>query len=157
LTAKPMPTLAREIARLATRLINFDCGGLVLYLSHLGGLEVKAAFGLPATLVLRAAACDEGRHSESARGGPLEVEEVHAGWPDHDPLLASFDLQTVIGIPLKRPSGEVEAVLFVATKTAREVTEADRDILGRFAAQAMLALQISRSSTTQQRTHNQLE
>lgn len=157
LARKSLPYLLPEIVRLAVQLVGFECGGLCINRGNLGQLEMRAVFNLPDALCGKTLSHQSGLLGLAARTGHIEVQQEYSDWPERESLLESFGLQTMIGIPLKRPSGDVEAILFVADKKAHFATESNRQILERFAAQAMLALQISRSSTHEQRTHQQLE
>ncbi len=156
LAPKGLPYLLPEIVRLAAQLLGFEYGGLCFNRDHLAQLQVQAVFGLPETLIGQWLQHGDGLLGITARIGHIRVQHDYSSWPEQEALLKPFDLQTMVSIPLKRPSGQVEAVLFVATQSPRAVTEDDQEILGRFAAQAFLALQISRSSTREHRTHEQL-
>jgi GAF domain-containing protein/DNA-binding response OmpR family regulator len=157
LTAKALPTLSREIVRLAVQLVGYDCGGLCVNRAELHELEMQEVFQLPDALKQRTLSHSEGLIGKTARGGQIEAQQAFSAWAEGEEWLKPFALQTVIGVPLRRPSGEIEAVLFVAARNTRSVTEADLDVLRRFAAQAVLTLQISRSSSYERRTNNQLE
>jgi PAS domain S-box-containing protein len=143
--------LLQEIVRLAAEFVGCTAGGLYINRPHLEELELSVTYGLPNDLVGRRQAHAEGSLGHVARSGTSRIIHKYGDQPDCDTILASGGFQTVVGVPLKH-AGEVEAVLFVAdTKGQHHFTNTDLDILERFAAQAILALQTSRLMSREQR------
>ncbi len=143
--------LLQEVVRLAAELVGCTAGGLYLNRPQLKELELHITYELPSELLGHRLPHAKGLAGLVARTGQSQVITDYLGWPDREHNFEAYSFKTVVGVPLKQ-AGEVEAVLFVADRTElRQLTEADLEILERFAEQASIALQTSRLMSQEQR------
>lgn len=153
---KETSKLLQEVVRLATELVGCPVGGFFVNHPHLEELELIECYGLPAELIGSRLSHTEGLVGLVARTGTFKIVRDYSDWADREAILESCDFEAVVAVPLKQ-AGQVEAVLFVANSTdQRQFTEADLDILGRFAAQASLAWPASQLMSREQRIVGQL-
>jgi PAS domain S-box-containing protein len=154
---KETTKLLQEVVRLAAELVGCEIGGLYINRPQLGELELRVTYGLSSEVPEVRQPHSEGIVGIVARTGKAQLIQNYARWPEQEAILKPFNFQTVAAIPLHHHLGEVEAVLFVADRTgSRHLIEADLEILGRFAAQASIALQTSQLLGQEQRTLSQL-
>jgi GAF domain-containing protein len=148
--------LLHEVVHLAARLVGCEVGGLCINRPHLEQIELTVAYGLPDDLVGVRLVHGEGLAGLVARTGEARIVNAYSTWPSRLPIFESRNVTAMAGIPLKR-AGEVEAVLLVADTTGlRQFTDADVEILERFAIQVSMALQASRLIGREQRGLAQL-
>lgn len=153
---KETPKLLHEVVRLAAQLVGCPVGVLFVNRPHLGELELVVTYGLPTTLIGERLPHPEGLAGAIARAGKPHTIGDYAKWPDREALFEPYHFSVVAGVPLKQV-GKVEAVLLVADPTDRHwLTQPDLEVLERFAEQAAIALQTSRSMSREQRMLSQL-
>ena len=155
--AKETPKLQQEIVRLATELLDCTTGGLYINYPHLEELELLVAYELQPDLIGSRVSHSDGLVGLVARTGQAEIIYNFTSWPNSENGLESYNFKTALAVPLKQQIGEVEAVLFVADNLGvRQFTEADLEILERFAVQSSIALQTSRLLGQEERMVGQL-
>ena len=148
-----MPKLLQGVVRLATELAGCQVGGLFLNRPYLEQLELAAVYGLSEDLVGESLSHEYGVVGQAAREGETVL---HTG-PRPEEIFHDLRLKTIAAIPLRKPSGEVEAVLFVGDPTSQiELGRTDRKVLEDFATQAAIALRTSSLIGQEQRSFSQL-
>lgn len=149
--------LRQGLSRGLAQLTGCDAGGLALYRPRLRQLEVKATFGLDGLTVGQRVCADMGLLSQIAQTGKTEIRRGDGRIVADDELLATQNFKTVIAVPLKKSSGEVEAVLFAGDRTGQcQFTVNDLGILERFATNAALALQNASLIKSEQKRRDHL-
>jgi PAS domain S-box-containing protein len=148
-----MPKLLQTIVRLAAELVGCQVGGLFLNRPHLRQLELSAIHGLPEPLRGMHLSYDSGAIGFFASE---EGEAIHFD-PQQEEFLQGLDLQGGALVSLRKPSGEVDAVLFVGDSTGPSTLGwMDLEILQAFAKQAAIALRTSRLMDREQHMFSQL-
>lgn len=153
---KETPKLLQAITRLAAQLVGCTAGSLFINLPHLGELELRSVYGLPARLIGRRLSHMDGVAGLVARTGQPQIVGEYSNWPNREAIFEPWGFNTLAGIPIEH-AGVVEAVLIVADDVGpRRITQIDLEILQRFAAQAAIALRTSRLMNREQRMFSQL-
>lgn len=148
--------LMSEVTRLAAELINCDAGCLFENDNYRKECRIAETYKLP----------DEFKGQVVPNAADLVSMVASRGttliWPCEEsaivlaPPLDRYRFQKAIGLPLKQ-NDRVIGVLFLADRKATAAcTPDDLDILERFAIQASIALQTSRSMTREQRRASQI-
>lgn len=148
--------LLQEVVRLAAQLVGCTVGGLYVNQPYLERLELMVTFGLPDKLEKRRLAYGEGLIGRVVQTGEMLVLQNYSDLPERETTFDPFALKTLVAIPLKQETGEVEAVLFVANTSGQQLPGCDIQVLNWFAAQAAVALQTSRLLTQEQRISSKL-
>jgi PAS domain S-box-containing protein len=149
------PALLKEIARLATELVDYEIGGVFVRNLETGRYELAAdALGLPENVI----------GAQAEEGCPIARAAGAKGTIDEDSLSIAaaagprIDLMQVYAVALRQSSGDADAVLFVANKEVRAgLGTIDRNMLDRFAVHAAAALQTSLHLHDNQRLAGRLE
>ncbi len=150
-----IPKLLQSIVRLAAELVSCKVGGLFVSKPHLGQLELRSQHGLEDELIGTRIPASEGLVGLAA-GRLSTVCIPDEASPEKEQHFAPFDLTRAIAVPL-RASGGVEAILLVGDYARSQVfSEADIDILERFAAHAAIALRTARLMDNEERGFSQL-
>jgi GAF domain-containing protein len=145
----------QETVTLAVGLAGYAAGGL--FKKQRQGFELCAEYRLNMEVRMRVPNDESGLLAEVARTGESRVVQHHADSALGLTALAGFGFQTVIAVPLKR-AGETEAVLAVGERTGRRISsEAELEVLERFAEQASIALQTSTLVSREQLMFKHLE
>jgi PAS domain S-box-containing protein len=153
---KNVDRLLHEIVRIAARMLRCDTGGLFVFdpLSRSFGLE--ALHGLPDSLK-DSRLPDTGVLADVADTGIPQLVSVLPEDQQSDSHHAPSELYPQAAVPIRNEGGELEAILFVGSRSKEPVLDlADLDTLVRLAAQASVALQTSRLLTEEQRTFAKL-
>jgi PAS domain S-box-containing protein len=153
---KNVDRLLHEIVRIAARMSRCDTGGLFVIdpLSRSFGLE--ALHGLPDSLK-DSRLPDIGVLADVAGTGIPQLVSVLPEDQQSDGDHVPSELCPQAAVPIKNEGGELEAILFVGSRSKELVLDlADLDALVRLAAQASVALQTSCLLTEEQRTFAKL-
>lgn len=132
----------QETVTLAVGMIGYAAGALFLRLPQNQGFRLCAEYQLGKEAGQKTP-LGNGLLAKVAQTGESRVVQHYAESGECDNALADCDFQTVIAVPLKG-AGEVGAVLVVGERTGRRISsEAELEVLERFAEQASVALQTS--------------
>lgn len=144
---KDTDRLLHEIVRIAITMVGCKAGGLYVFNPLVNDFELKALHSLP-----------EGLKDSRPPARGLVIEVARSGrWQVFTPAQPTDEVIPRAAVPLKNEAGDVEAVLFTADMGDRHgIGHYDIEALQRFAAQASVALQISRLLTQEQRTFSKL-
>jgi GAF domain-containing protein/response regulator of citrate/malate metabolism len=151
--------LLHEVVRLAAWLVGCEAGCLFINRPHLEELELSVTYGLSAEIEIAKSRLPhtEGLAGLVARTGDPQIIYGYSDWPDCEAMFAPHSFRAAAGVPLRKQAGEVEAVLLVFDGTSPEqLSQADLEILDRFAAQAAIALHTSQLMGQEQRMFSQL-
>jgi GAF domain-containing protein len=151
--------LFHETARLAAELLEWSMGAVFLYRPHLREFELETLYQLPDTLKgmrlsnpggLLGTAADtcELTYFPNASSN-LDIDTPFEDYPGLE------NIKSAIFVPLQYGS-EVDRVLTICDGEEKEVSDTDLEVIQRFAAQASIALQSSRSFDKEQRRGIQL-
>jgi len=148
--------LMSEVTRLAAKLMSCDAGCLFDHDIYRKECRIAETYKLPDDLKGQVVQNASDLVSIVASRGTSLIwpcEETQIGLA---PPLDSYEFQKAIALPLKQDD-QVIGILFLADKKATATcTPGDQDILERFAIQASIALQTSRSMTREQRRASQI-
>jgi GAF domain-containing protein len=132
----------QETVTLAVGMVGYEAGALFRRQSQNQGFELCAEYQLGKEVGLKAP-LGEGLLARVARTGESRMVQRYSESGEYDGVLGDCDFKTVIAVPLMR-AGEVGAVLVVGERMGRRISsEAELEVLERFAEQASIALQTS--------------
>ena len=148
--------LLHEIVRLAVELVDGTAGALFVNRSHLGLLQLQAAYGLTEPEIGYQIQHGEGLVGQVAvTGKVLEVRSTDE-WPQHEADLAGHAFRAGVGLPLAQ-GGVVDAVLLVYHRgQLAGFSHDDLEVLERFADQASIAWKTSRLMSQEERMQSRL-
>jgi GAF domain-containing protein len=147
--------LFHETARLAAELLEWSMGAVFIHRPHLRELELETLYQLPATLKGVRLSDPKGLLGNAARTGELTYFPNPSVDSQIEKTFGDHQIKSAIFVPLKY-GGNVDRVLMVCDKKEKEISETDLEVIQRFAAQASIALQSSRSFDKEQRQITQL-
>jgi len=148
-----VPKVLHDIVRLAAELAGCRVGGLLLNRAYSSQLKLAAVYGVNDERLGENLSHEDGLVGQVARKGTSIV----AMDLDQDQFLRSMDLKVAAAVPLRAPSGEVEAVLFVGDSADHgPFRQTDISVLEDFATQAAIALRTSRLLDREQRYFSQI-
>ena len=147
--------LLHEIVRLAAELVGCRIGGLFINYPNIERIELSALHGLPSELI--GAQCPyDSPLGQVAQSGDFQIITDYSSLQNRESAFLRFGFKAIIEFPLKF-AGMIEAVLFIADDSGeREFNQNDQEILGRFAAQASIALHTSQLMNKGNRRFSQL-
>jgi GAF domain-containing protein len=142
----------QQVVRLVPDMVGSTVAALFKSFPHLRQLELKSCYGFDDALIGSLLSHDDGLIGNVARTGKAEIRYNYSEWPDRESLFASYNFQTVIGVPFNQ-NGEVEEVLFVAYTIGQQPSiEICLEILQLFANYVCIALRTSRLLDPKQQT-----
>jgi GAF domain-containing protein/ActR/RegA family two-component response regulator len=151
--------LFHETARLAAELLEWSMGAVFIYLPHLRELELETLYQLPETLKGLRLTNPTGPLGTAAYTGELAYFPNPSSNLDIDKPFEDYPgfecIKSAIFIPL-RYGNDVDRVLMICDGEEKEISKTDLEIIQRFAAQASIALQSSRSYDKGERRMTQL-
>lgn len=132
----------QETVTLAVGMVGYEVGALFRRHSQNQGFELCAEYQMGKEIGLKSP-LGAGLLAKVVQTGEPRLVQHYADSGECDDVLEDCNFQTVIAVPLKR-AGEVGAVLVVGECTGRRISsEAEVEVLERFAEQASIALQTS--------------
>ena len=149
--------LMHEIVRLAVDLMQCNAGALCINMPYQHHLQISVVKDLPDEMIGTRIPHGRGLVGKVAMSGQIDhevcgPERATSVDSPHEP-----DYCIEIAVPLKQ-GANVEAVLWLASTLEEQAfSQAEQDMLRRFAAQAAIALQTSMAMTAEQRSVLQLQ
>lgn len=153
---KDIDRLLHETVRIAVRMARCETGGLYVVDPVANTFELKALHGLSDSLK-KSRLPDAGILERVARTRAPILVKVPADDTSVEVDNVLSELCPRAAVPITKESGDLEAILFVGSRSnERVLSEADLDALKKLAAQASAALQTARLLTEEARTFAKL-
>jgi PAS domain S-box-containing protein len=147
-----LPTLLRQVVRLAPALIDYDVAGIYLWHPPTKTFILRDGEGLPKGLVEDHPEAVS-LISTAGRGDTQRARSLSLSAPG-----VKIDLGDTMAVPLRVQSGQVEGVLFVANANRQLRSDhIDQDVLERFAFHVATAVQTARLLSHADRTGGRAE
>ena len=148
--------MLQEFVRLAAKLVGCKAGAFYNNHPHLKQLELTVTYGIADNLKGRSLSHEEGMAGLVAKTGERQVIYNYSRWASRETILEPYKFKTMIGIPLK-DAAKVEAVLIIAaTNSRRHYTEAELEMLERFASRSSVVLDTSELLSNERRVAERL-
>ena len=142
---------------MAAKLANCTMGGLYINRQNFNELFLQEVYQLDTQMIGTVLPHGTGLVGETAVTKTIQFTNEYRTWPNREPILNPYEIETLVAIPLKKENGDLEAILFVADQEGKHrLTSIDIDILERFAQQAAIALQTSSILGQEARIFNSL-
>jgi PAS domain S-box-containing protein len=139
-----LETVLQRLVEEVASLLEADAADCYIFDSDRQVFRCEAVHGLPAGLIGYEFPASYGVAGEALRVGKPVIAADYPDVPDPVPHSAYDDFSGAIVAPM-RWSGTIQGVLGVGSRTGREFTEEDSDLLGAYAGLASLALANARA------------
>jgi GAF domain-containing protein len=149
--------LMHQIVRLASELMQCSGGALYINETPVRQLQVSAVDRVPDDVLPKRINHKQGLVGLAAATGEVQLVSYEHGDANGDRWLAKGGFRMAVAVPLKKGAEVAGVLLLVDSERQQGCSDADKEILRRFARQAVIALQTSQAMTNEQRSLLQYE